>query len=178
LAESASATSNLLAGFLGSTNEAGTASESSRETLANSSDCENSRTSAKSEQTRRDRWRCQLLHSVMVFSARIRATIEMRIVADANDQRMRSQMESVSRPACDRSRLCPSSPPLPLIPTIRQLQAGHKRKLPGQIARSVLASKMEARFMLMSIGSLSPGRLTSCACSSAITGAPARRKVA
>jgi hypothetical protein len=29
----------------------------------------------------------------MVFSARIRATIEMRIVADANDQRMRSQME-------------------------------------------------------------------------------------
>ena len=45
-------------------------------------------------------------------------------------------------------------------------------------ARSVAASKIEARFMLTSIGIFSPGRLTSCACSSATTGAPAMPKVA
>ena len=44
-----------------------------------------------------------------------------------------------------------------------------------QSARSVRRSKIDARITLMLC---SPGRLTSCACSSAITAAPARRKVA
>lgn len=57
-------------------------------------------------------------------------------------------------------------------------QADCQRSCRGQSARSVVASKIDARFMLMSIASFSPGRLTSCACNSAITGAPASRNVA
>ena len=47
-----------------------------------------------------------------------------------------------------------------------------------QSARSVCRSNTEARIILMSICTCSPGRLTSCACNSAMTGAPARLNVA